>query len=65
MMIALAHILLLLLLLLVVTDFNYNEITDNERWTNMFILLLPQDKDTEEEAEGNDGSFRLLFIFYL
>ena len=65
MMIALAHILLLLLPLLVVTDFNYNDITVNERVTKMFILLIPQDKDAEEGEEVNDGSVRLLFIFYL
>ena len=64
-MIALAHILLLLLLLMVVTDFNYNEITDNEREKRTFILLIPQDKDVEEEEEGNYGSVRIFYYLYL
>ena len=30
----------------------------------MFILILPQDNDVEEEEKGNYGSFRILFYLY-
>ena len=63
MIIALEHKFLLLLLLLVVTFFNYNDITGNKRETNMFILVLPQEKDAEEKEEVNDGIVGLFFIF--
>ena len=54
-------LLFLPLLLLVVTDFNSDDIIDNDRETKTSIMFLPRDEDEEEGGEGNYVSQNILF----